>query len=395
MRLVWKLLRSHISLFELLIYFVANLVGVVIILVGVQAYSDFRPMLEGEKSLIANDYMVISKPVRRVGVNSTKLTEEEARALGEQDFVVSMGEFSSARYEIMASLEVAGNGLSTLLFFESIPDRFVDVDSEEWKFNPESDRLIPIVLPRNYLNLYNMGFSQSQNFPQITENLIKRVEIDFLLSGRGLREQFKGRVVGFSDRLNTILVPQSFMEWSNDRFAYGEEEGISRVILEVENPGAPEVVEYLKEHELVAEGRPSESNKVQVLLTICVAVIVIIGSIFCALSIMILALSINLLLQKNVDKLKNLVLVGYAPTKVAMPYIRLTMCINGAILVFGIIITALVRGAYRGVLADMFGFSLSGSLWASVIVGVVLSVAVVLLNAHLIKSKIRNISARR
>jgi hypothetical protein len=306
-----------------------------------------------------------------------------------------MGKFSSARYQIMASLDMGGSVMSTLLFFESIPDRFVDVQTREWKFNPATDRLIPIVLPRNYLNLYNMGFSQSQNFPQITENLIKRVEVDFLLSGRGLRERFKGRVVGFSDRLNTILVPQAFMEWSNDRFAYGEEEGISRVILEVENPGAPEVVAYLEEHGLVAEGKPSESNKVQSLLNICVAVIVIIGAIFCALSMMILALSINLLLQKNVDKLNNLVLVGYTPATVAKPYIRLTLCISGAILVCGVALTAMVRGIYGGMLSEMFDFTLGGSLWVAVIVGVVLSMAVVLLNARLIKGKIRNISARR
>lgn len=395
MRLVWKLLRSHISLFELLVYFVANLVGVVIILVGIQAYSDFRPMLQGEASLIANDYMVISKPVKRVGVNSTRLSDGEISALGEQDFVVAMGKFSSARYQIMASLDMGGSVMSTLLFFESIPDRFVDVQTREWKFNPATDRLIPIVLPRNYLNLYNMSFSQSQNFPQITEGVIKQVEVDFHLSGRGRSEHFKGRVVGFSDRLNTILVPQSFMEWSNEHFAVGEDRGASRVILEVENPGAPEVVAYLEEHGLVAEGKPSESNKVQSLLNICVAVIVIIGAIFCALSMMILALSINLLLQKNVDKLNNLVLVGYTPATVAKPYIRLTLCISGAILVCGVALTAMVRGIYGGMLSEMFDFTLGGSLWVAVIVGVVLSMAVVLLNARLIKGKIRNISARR
>jgi hypothetical protein len=230
---------------------------------------------------------------------------------------------------------------------------------------------------------------------QITEGVIKQVEVDFHLSGRGRSEHFKGRVVGFSDRLNTILVPQSFMEWSNEHFAVGEDRGVSRVILEVENPGAPEVVAYLEEHGLVAEGKPSESNKVQSLLNICVAVIVIIGAIFCALSMMILALSINLLLQKNVDKLNNLVLVGYTPATVAKPYIRLTLCISGAILVCGVALTAMVRGIYGGMLSEMFDFTLGGSLWVAVIVGVVLSMAVVLLNARLIKGKIRNISARR
>lgn len=395
MKLVWKLLRSHISIFELLVYFAANLVGVVIILVGIQAYHDFAPMLKGEQTLIANDYMVLSKTVRRVGINSSQFSPEELESIRGEEFVVSMGEFSSARYEIMASLEFSGNHMSTLLFFESIPDEFVDVTTEDWKFTPETDRLIPIILPRNYLNLYNMGFSQSQNFPQITENLIKKVEIDLRISGRGMVDNYKGRVVGFSDRLNTILVPQDFMEWSNDRYSYDEAGPVSRIILEVENPGAPEVEAYLAEHDLVSEEAPSDRDKVQVLLNICVAVIIIIGSLFCALSIMILALSINLLLQKNVDKLKNLVLIGYTPRKVSSPYIRLTLCINAAILVLGIAITAIVRGVYSGVLLETFSFTLEGTLWVSTIVGFALSLAVVLLNAHIIRHKIVNISARR
>ena len=35
------------------------------------------------------------------------------------------------------------------------------------------------------------------------------------MRGNGRVEQYKGNIVGFSNRLNTILVPQSFMNWAN------------------------------------------------------------------------------------------------------------------------------------------------------------------------------------
>ena len=63
MRLIWKLLRKHISIFELAVFFVANLIGMAVILAGVQIYSDVRPMLDGEKSLIGNEYMIVTRPV--------------------------------------------------------------------------------------------------------------------------------------------------------------------------------------------------------------------------------------------------------------------------------------------------------------------------------------------
>lgn len=43
------------------------------------------------------------------------------------------------------------------------------------------------------------------------------------------------------------------------------------------------------------------------------------GMAFSAMSFYVLMLSIFLLLQKNSDKIENLLLLGYAPTRVARP----------------------------------------------------------------------------
>ena len=48
------------------------------------------------------------------------------------------------------------------MFFESVPDEYVDVSLENWHFD-EDARVIPIIIPRNYLNLYNFGFAQSRD----------------------------------------------------------------------------------------------------------------------------------------------------------------------------------------------------------------------------------------
>ena len=286
MKLIWKLLKQNISITELAVFFVTNLIGVVIILCGVQAYSDVKPMLSGEKSLIGNDYMIISKPVKRVGINATKFDADEIEAIANTEFVESLGEFSSSQYEVYGSVMFSGRKLSTMMFFEAVPDEFIDVETEAWAFD-SAKREIPIIIPRNYLNLYNFGFSNTQGLPQITESLIKSVELGVRLTGNGHREEYSGRVAGFSDRLNTILVPMDFMQWANERFAGTTEREVSRLILEVANPGDPKVVEYLTENGYVSEERPAESSKALFLLKVAVAVVVIIGLIFSVLSIVI------------------------------------------------------------------------------------------------------------
>ena len=95
MKLIWKLLRKHISVFELAVFFVANLIGMAVILAGVQIYSDFSPMLTGDKPIVGSDYMVISRPIERVGNDTPKITAEEIEALRNEEFVENLGVFAS------------------------------------------------------------------------------------------------------------------------------------------------------------------------------------------------------------------------------------------------------------------------------------------------------------
>ena len=122
--------------------------------------------------------------------------------------------------------------MSTQMFFESVPDAYIDVKSADWRFDEQSD-FLPIILPRNYLNLYNFGFAQSRNLPQLSEGVLGLVNVDIHISGNGKSRSFKGNIVGFSNRLNTILVPDRFMQWANGEFGNREVKDPSRLIVEV------------------------------------------------------------------------------------------------------------------------------------------------------------------
>lgn len=394
MKLIWKLLRKHISIFELAVFFVANLIGMAVILGGIQIYSDLSPMLTGEDSLIGNDYMIISRPVERVGSETPKFSETDIEELREQAFVENLGVFAASKFSVEGGIEFKGRKLTTMMFFESVPDEFIDVDSEDWTFDPEAE-IIPIILPRNYLNLYNFGFSQTQGLPNITEDMIKRVEMSLRLYGNGHLDYYTGQVVGFSDRLNTILVPMSFMSWANSYYSTDVSGEATRLILEVQNPSDPEVVSFMEEHGYVAEEKPSESSKALFLLQVCVAIIVGIGVVFSLLSIIILTLSIYLLLQKNINKLENLVLIGYKPVYVAMPYIIMTMILNVSIYVISIVAVTYVQGAYMGYLGSLFGVTLEASPATSIVAGLVLTFVITLFNFYIIYRKIAEISRKR
>ncbi len=394
MRLIWKLLRKYISIFELSVFFVANLIGMVVILGGIQVYSDLKPLVTGENALIGNDYVVITKPVKRLN-NKTSFSTDEIQDLRAQDFTLRLGEFTPAQYKVYGGLNIAGQGFSTYLFFESIPDEFVDVKSKEWKFNKARHR-VPIIIPRNYLNLYNFGFSQtSEQLPQITESMMKDLELDLTLSGGNHSDRFKGKIVGFTDRLNTILVPQEFIEWSNKRYAKNNEAEISRLILEVENPSDPKLLSYFSDHGYVAEDKPAESNKALFLLQLGVAVIIGIGVLFSILSLIILTLSIYLLLQKNVDKLRTLIQIGYKPATVAAPYNAIAITLNASIIILSLWLISHARAMYIDFLRESTAREIDGGMTITLIAGFVIMICFILFNLSIIRRKIAQISKRQ
>ena len=394
MRLIWKLLRKHVSLFELSIFFIANLIGMVVILAGVQVYTDLRPLVSGDNTLVGNDYVVISKPVKRVN-SKTVFTPDEIEELKAQPFTLRLGEFTPAQYQVYGGLNLNGQSLSTLMFFEAIPDEFMDVKSKEWKFKPSKHK-VPIVIPRNYLNLYNFGFSQTSDMlPQITESMMKDLELELSLSGDGKSQKFTGKVVGFSDRLNTILVPYDFITWSNKRFAKSDEVEISRLIIEVVNPSDPALLSYFKEHGYVPEEKPAESSKALFLLRVSVGVIIFIGVVFSLLSLIILTLSIYLLLQKNIDKLENLRLIGYTTSAVARPYNTIAILLSVSIMMLSLWIISQVRHIYINYLVESTGREMHGTMALTIVCGLGLMIGIIIFNIGVIRRKIVEISRKR
>ena len=78
----------------------------------------------------------------------------------------------------MISLGNQNNGIPgfyTLAFFESIPERFLDLKTDFSTWDTLTKE-VPVVLPKNYLDAYNYGLALSMNTPQVSEDLIKKLD---------------------------------------------------------------------------------------------------------------------------------------------------------------------------------------------------------------------------
>ena len=393
MSLVWKLMRRHISLGQLAGFFFANLCGMVIVLLSIQFYQDVAPLFTEGDSFIKKDYIIVSKKVSTLGSmvgKSSVFTAEEIDELKAESFTKGVGEFTPSQFKVSAGvgMEQLGLNLSTAMFFESVPDAYVDVNLDEWHFEPGQEE-VPIIIPRNYLNLYNFGFAQSRGLPQISEGVINMMNLDVRISGGGRRDTYRGRIAGFSNRLNTILVPESFMTWANVHYGEG---GIrrepSRLIVEVDNPTDDRIARFFRERGYETEDDKLDAGKTTWFLKVVVGIVLSVGLLISVLSFYILMLSIYLLLQKNTTKLENLLLLGYGPPRVALPYQTLTIGLNAVVLLLSVGVVMWVRTLYLDVVEKMFPSLDAGGCWAMMAVGVLLFVAVSFFNVVAIRKKV-------
>ena len=276
------------------------------------------------------------------------------------------------------------------MFFESVPDEYVDVNLDKWEFD-EYERVVPIIIPRNYLNLYNFGFAQSRSLPQLSEGVMGMVNLDIRITGVGRTENFKGKIVGFSNRLNTILVPQSFMKWANENFAPNAEAQPARLIIEVSNPADSAIASYFQKKGYETEDGKLDAGKTTYFLRLIVGIVLGVGLFISILSFYILMLSIFLLLQKNTTKLESLLLIGYSPNKVALPYQLLTVGLNVIVLVLSIGLVSWLRSYYIDSIRLLFPQLETGSLWAAISMGVVLFIVVSVINILAVKRKVLSI----
>ncbi len=389
MNIIQRLLRKNLSMAQLVGFTLANFIGLLIVLLGLQFYTDVRSIWQDEDSFMQKDYLVINKRVSGSGLltgERASFSADEIADIEKQSWVRKVGRFSSADYRLSASIEQAGRSMSTYMFFESIPSEFVDVDSDEWGYE-EGDNVVPIIISKDYLSLYNFGFASSTGLPQFSETMIGSIPMRLRISSAKGSAELQGRIVGFSNRLNTILVPQEFMDWSNQR--YGRTAGAradpSRLIIDVSSPGDVKIKDYIAEHGYEIAGDKANSTA-SYFLNVATGVVLAIGAVITILSLFVLLLSISLLMQKNRQKMHSLIMLGYELKEVGRPYRQLVVAVNAVayLLAAGAMLT--MRMLYIDAVRAM-GAS-ETTVWMSLGVGAMITIVVILFNIISINRKV-------
>jgi len=287
------------------------LLGLLILLVSLQLYLDVKGMLEA-KARSSADFLILNKDIslaNTFGLSSSTFSEAEIDSLLRQPFVKRLGVFTASQFQAMAE----GNQtvpFYTQIFFESVPDAFLDDIPRGWRWN-ESSKAVPVIVSQDFLNLYNFGFAPSQGLPQLSRSTVQLVPLSLTISSPRAQQKFGARIAGFSDRISSVLVPESFMRWANQNIGPGRVVPPSRLIVQVNDASDPAIADYLDQHGYQTNNDKLKTSQAGRVFQVVMSLVGVVGIFFIGLSFIIFTSNFRVIIAEAKEEISLLIQLGY------------------------------------------------------------------------------------
>ena len=301
---------------------VGSVIGLSLLFISLQLYFDFKSIMSSESKLIDSDYLIIKKQIPELsilGANENSFTTQELNEITNASFVKSMGTFKGCRYQVTAHLNKNNTsfpGFSSLAYFESIPDSFIDVATKNWKWD-QTNKEVPIILPSAFIDAYNFGIAISMGTPQLSRQLLSAIPFKVTIKGNQLEKTYQAKVISFSDRINSILVPETFLDYTNAIYGNRLNNSTNQVIIATSDARNPAIGKFLAEHSYTTNAELIKENKIQSLLNSGLVYQLVISLIIVIQSILLFIFYGQIIIGKSNYEIKTLLLLGFNPKKIS------------------------------------------------------------------------------
>lgn len=392
--LIEKLVRKNLSILRIITFCCFSTIGFFILLLAGTIYLDYAKNFGEDSSIWKANYIVLNKNISALQTltgEKPSFTEEEINELKTQSFIENIGTFESSQFPVKLQIGGIGGirGFSTDLFFESIPEQFIDVDKKEWNWKDGED-FIPIIIPKNYLNLYNFGFATSQGLPQVSESLFKQIPFQLII-GKGEKQKiYQARIIDFTTKINTILVPEKFLKWANKNYANKNNLNPSRVIVKTKSEGDENSIPYFEQHNYDINKDELKNNELTHYLKLSFSLVLLIGLIIVLAAIWLMIINFQLMIEKNKHKTKDLFLIGYSINQLARPYLKFSLVLMSISYIISLPFVYYIIKMIQTKIGKFMNLDHS-SIWTVTCFGIIMIIFIYIINRIILKQSIKKI----
>lgn len=328
-KIISKLLKKSQNNIQLFSGWIGSFIGITLLIFCIQLFFEIQFISKNSDDSFGSKYIIINKKVSLINTwrnNTNSFSKKELNEIKSTPGVKKIGLFRSNRFQVWGSLSVNGRStkMGSELFFESVNDSFVDVKTKKWRWK-KNQKTVPLILPVDFINLYNFSFAPSRNLPPISRKTIQLAHFDLSLAGPNGRDNYKGQIVGFSDRINTVLVPESFLTSINEKLAGVTDEDAldgKKLIIQCEQGKTAQLLGLIKKNNWeVNQDKIADSQFIS-MVKILLLIITVFGILIIIVALTTTLLYLILNLEKSKEIIHTLLLIGVQKKAIVNFYLK-------------------------------------------------------------------------
>jgi len=309
-----KLLFRHQDKTQLIIAIIGSFMGMTFLLTSIHYLIKVNEFGEGADILGPNTIIVQKKVSNSNTLNIAKsdFTLHELEMLRKEPYIIDVQPVETNNFDV--SFETADKNVPRFrsdIFIQTVDPDFLDVKSAKWKWK-EGDSIVPIIMPRDFLVMLNT-FMSASGIPQVSDELAMEIKFKFTLSNETSKEWINVRIIGFTNEVSSILVPESFMKWANNKYGIDDNQRITQVMISGKESEFGRVEEMLKIKHLESKNAQMVVGRLKSMVGTLILVVLGISVIAVFVSGLVLIQYLQLLLSKNTYEVRTLLRLGYSP----------------------------------------------------------------------------------
>ena len=260
------------------------------------------------------DFISISKTITNEtmgNLDKNLFQEEEIKEVAKQPFVDGVGPLIANRFRTQLSIDRI-IPFSTDFFVEALENDFIDTVPPSFNWQPGQE-LIPVILSSDFMEIYNV-FAPGYGLPQVSEATASQLVVNINCFGEnGKQQTFRASIVAYSDRINSVLVPESFLKWANKEFGNASDVKATRLFLRTKDANDPELLRFLDSKSYKVNKDKTKFGRVKQVLQGIFAGLGIFGIMVVMLALMLFSFYLQLMIARSKDNLELLLTLGYSP----------------------------------------------------------------------------------
>ncbi|MHA4844041.1 FtsX-like permease family protein [Flavitalea antarctica] len=310
------LIQSSTSRYSRISSYLGLGIGVLLLLSSVQMFLNIQELLGNKSPRKDNfDFISISKTITNETMgqlDKNLFQENEIREVADQPFIDGVGPLIANRFRTQLSIDRI-IPFSTDFFVEALDNSFIDTVPPNFTWS-EGQQIIPVILSSDFMEIYNV-FAPGYGLPQVSEATASQLIVNINCFGiNGKQQTFKATIVAYSDRINSVLVPASFLTWANREFGNATDVKATRLFLRTKDANDPELLSFLDSKNYKVNKDRTKFGRVKQVLQAIFTGLGFFGLMVVMLALMLFSFYLQLMIARSRDSLDLLITLGYSPS---------------------------------------------------------------------------------